>query len=128
MELRVHGGPALLFPSFTDTLCWEQFLPTVNQLLLLGSTELRSDLPLPAWDRMTEVSWRGCRSLDLLGHWLCQSTAACEHHWGAWGSWASPGRGGEWVLHCAGAGVRMLRAPRARQEGAVAPGTPLPGT
>lgn len=29
MELRVHGGPALLFPSFREMLCWEQFLPTV---------------------------------------------------------------------------------------------------
>lgn len=40
MELRVHGGPALLFPSFRETLCWEPFLRTVNQLLLLGSAGL----------------------------------------------------------------------------------------
>lgn len=40
MELRVHGGPALLFPSFRETLCWERFLHTVNQLLLLGSAGL----------------------------------------------------------------------------------------
>lgn len=47
MELRVHGGPALLFPSFRDMLCWEQLLHTVNQLLLLGSTGLGADLALP---------------------------------------------------------------------------------
>lgn len=47
MELRVHGGPALLSPSSREKLCWEQFLHTVNQLLLLGSTGLGSDLALP---------------------------------------------------------------------------------
>lgn len=49
MELRVHGGPALLFPSFRGMLCWEQFLCTVNQLLLLGSTGLGSDFG-PRWN------------------------------------------------------------------------------
>lgn len=71
---------------------------------------------------MREVSLRGCRSRDLLGDWLCQSTAACEHHWGAWGS---TGWSGEWVVHCAGALVRMLRAPQVSQGGVVAPGTSL---
>lgn len=47
MELRVHGGPALLFPSFRETLCWEQLLCTVNQLLLRGSAGLGSDSALP---------------------------------------------------------------------------------
>lgn len=59
MELRGHGGPALLFPNFRDMLCWEQLLHTVDQLLLLASTGLGSDLALPGWDRMTEVSWEG---------------------------------------------------------------------
>lgn len=30
MELRVHGGPALFFPSFRKTLCWEQFPGTAK--------------------------------------------------------------------------------------------------
>lgn len=30
MELRVHGGPALFFPSFRKTLCWEQFPGTAE--------------------------------------------------------------------------------------------------
>lgn len=49
MELRVHGGPALLFPSFREMLCWEQFLCAVNQLLLLRSTGLGSDFG-PRWN------------------------------------------------------------------------------
>lgn len=63
MELRVHGGPALLFPSFRETLCWEQFLCAVNQLLLLRSTGLGSDFG-PRWNERGVV--RGCGSLDLL--------------------------------------------------------------
>lgn len=36
--------------------------------------------------------------------------------------------GWEWVVHCAGALVRLLRAPREKQGGVVAPGMSLLGT
>lgn len=75
MELRVHGGPALLFPSSRDTLCWEQFLHPVDHLLLLRSTGLGSDLA-----QMREMLLRGCTSLDLLGR------ADVSKHSSSWAS------------------------------------------
>lgn len=54
MELRVHGGPALFFPTFRKTLCWEQFPGTANQILLLGLVALGSEFALACRDRMRE--------------------------------------------------------------------------
>lgn len=60
MELRVHGGPALFFPSFGKTLSSEKFPGTANQLLLLGSIVLGSDLALACRDQMKERVEREC--------------------------------------------------------------------
>lgn len=51
MELRVHGGPALFFPSFRKTLCWEQFPGTANQLLLRDQVHL---VQIWLWRAVTE--------------------------------------------------------------------------
>lgn len=122
MELRVHGGPALLFPSFRDMLCWEQLLRTVNQLL--GSAGLGSDLALPGRDQMREMPLRGCRSLDLLGRVAVSKHSSfvsltgvpggaqdgvgsglfsvLGHWWGCEGTTGKAGRcGGSWHV-CAG--------------------------
>ena len=114
MELRVHGGPALFFPSFRKTLCWEQFPGTANQLPLPGSIAFGSDLALTCRDRMRErvgeVPGAAVRGLSpscagksgwaLPNNYEC--TAACEHQWGACGSWGSTRGGEEWVVHRAG--------------------------
>lgn len=46
MELRAHGGPALVFPSFRKVLCWEQLPGAAQQLLIPGSTALGSAVAL----------------------------------------------------------------------------------
>lgn len=54
MELRVHGGPALVFPSFRKVLCWEQLPGAAQQLLMPGSIALASAVALACGDQRRE--------------------------------------------------------------------------
>lgn len=121
MELRVHGGPALFFPSFRRTLSSEQFPGTANQLLLLGSIVLGSDLVLVCRDQMREcvgeVLGAPVRapspSCTGMSGWAPQNTyegtVACEHQCGACRSWESTrGVSGSYTMLAPGKLMRLL--------------------
>ena len=113
MEPRVHGAPALFFPSFRKIRCWERIPGTADQLLLPGSVAHGSGLALACRERMTEcvgeVLWAAAQGLSPScagkSAWAlrnsCECTAACEYPRGVCGSWGSTRGGKELVVGCA---------------------------